>query len=166
MTGDASFKTTCDLYDRFLEDARTPLPVLKDFGGRRRFRGEVVTVKCFEDNSRIKEQLATPGKGKVLVVDAGGSDRCAVLGDLIAGDAAKNGWEGVVVFGYVRDRSALAALDVGVKAIGVTPRKSVRRGEGSVNIRVSFGGVHFDPGDVLVADEDGVIVLTSSQAGL
>lgn len=165
MTDDASLQTTCNLYDRFLDEARTPLPLFKDFGGRKRFRGEVVTVKCFEDNSRIKEQLAAPGKGKVLVVDAGGSDRCAVLGDLIAGDAVKNGWEGLVVFGYVRDSRALAALDIGVKALGVTPRKSVRRGEGSVNLRVSFAGVSFDAGDILVADEDGMIVLTKEQAG-
>lgn len=163
MIDDAAFTSTCDLYDQFLDEARTPLPLFKDFGGRKRFRGEIVTVKCFEDNSRIKELLAAPGAGKVLVVDAGGSDRCAVLGDQIANDAVKNGWEGVVVFGYVRDSRALAALDIGVKALGLTPRKSVRRGEGSVNLRVSFAGVHFDPGDILVADEDGVIVLTKEQ---
>ena len=130
----------------------------------KRFRGEVVTIKCFEDNSRVKERLSTPGKGKVLVIDAGGSARCAVLGDVIAVEAVKNRWEGVLVFGYVRDSRALATLDIGVKALGVTPRKSVRRGEGSVNIRISFAGVHFDVGDILIADEDGVIVLTKAQA--
>jgi regulator of ribonuclease activity A len=90
--------------------------------------------------------------------------RCAVLGDLVAGEALKNGWEGVVVFGCVRDSAALAALDIGVKALGLNPRKSVRRDEGSTDLRLSFAGIHVDPGDVLVADEDGMIVLTPEQA--
>lgn len=158
------FDSTCDLYDRFLDEARTLAPLFRDFGGRKRFHGIVVTVKCFEDNSRIKELLATDGRGKVLAVDAGGSARCAVLGDMIAKDAVRNGWEGVIVHGYVRGSAALAELDIGVKALGVTPRKSVRRGEGVAHPRISFAGVHLDEGDMLYADEDGVIVLTREQA--
>jgi regulator of ribonuclease activity A len=164
MPDETSFPGTCDLYDQFLDAARVPQPVFSDFGGRKRFHGEVATIKCFEDNSRIKELVATAGRGKVLVVDGGGSMRCAVLGDLVAGEALKNGWEGVVVFGCVRDSAALAALDIGIKALGLNPRKSVRRGEGSTDLSLSFAGIHVDPGDVLVADEDGMIVLTPEQA--
>jgi regulator of ribonuclease activity A len=159
-----AFRSTCDLYDEFLDAARVPDPVFRDYGGREQFRGEIVTVKCFEDNSRIKEMVAMDGAGKVLVVDAGGSMRCAVLGDLVAGEAAKNGWEGIVVYGCVRDSAALAGMDIGVKALGTTPRKSVRRGEGSTHLRIAFAGTHFDDGDVLVADRDGIIVLTAEQA--
>ena len=164
MPDEISFPSTCDLYDRFLDAARVPEPVFSDFGGRKRFHGRVATIKCFEDNSRIKELVATAGRGKVLVVDGGGSMRCAVLGDLVAGEALKNGWEGVVVFGCVRDSAALVALDIGIKALGLNPRKSVRRGEGSADLGLNFAGVHIDPGDVLAADEDGLIILTPEQA--
>jgi regulator of ribonuclease activity A len=148
--------------DSILLDGASPL--FHDYGARKRFRGVVTTVKCFEDNSRVKELLAEDGRGKVLVVDAGGSSRCAILGDMIAEDAVRNGWEGIVVYGYVRDSVALSRLDIGVKALGVVPRKSVRRGEGAAHLRVSFAGVHFDDGDMLFSDEDGVIVLTREQA--
>jgi regulator of ribonuclease activity A len=152
-------QTTSDLYDQFGEQLRVLPPVFQDFGGRARFSGEVVTVHCFEDNSRIKELLSTPGAGKVLLVDGGGSLRCALLGDLIAGAGVSNGWEGVVIHGCVRDRVALKALDLGVRALGATPRKSVRRGEGQTQIAVDIGGVPCNPGDRLIADEDGIVLL-------
>ena len=90
-------KPTCDLYDDFL-DAVGVFPLgFKHFGGRLAFHGRAETVKCFEDNSRIKDLAATDGRGKVMVVDAGGSTRCAVLGDMIAGDAVRNGWAGIII---------------------------------------------------------------------
>ncbi|MEM8573913.1 MAG: ribonuclease E activity regulator RraA [Pseudomonadota bacterium] len=165
MTDDTSLRSTCDLYDKYLDEVRVPEPVFDDFGGRIRFRGTAETVKCFEDNSRIKDLVATGGRGKVLVVDAGGSVRCAVLGDFVAGEALKNGWEGIVVYGCVRDSAALAELGIGIKALGLNPRKSVRRGEGNTGLRISFVGIYVDPGDVIVADEDGIVVLTADQAG-
>lgn len=155
---------TSDLYDRFEDRLRVLPPVFNDYGQRRRFRGEAVTVKCFEDNSKVKELAGTPGRGKVMVVDGGGSTRCALLGDLIGADAVKNGWEGVVIHGCVRDSAALAELDLGVKAIGTTPRKSLRRGEGQTALAIAIGGVTVRPGDVVVADEDGVVVLEAAQA--
>ena len=161
---DDAFPSTCDIYDRFLDEVRVPWPIFRDFGQKRRFSGAIATVKCFEDNSRIKEQVATPGEGRVLVVDAGGSNRCAVMGDLVVGEAAKNGWAGILLFGFVRDVCALAEIDIGLKGLGSIPRKSVRRGEGTVDIPLNFGGVDFRPGDIVVSDEDGVVVLTSEQA--
>jgi regulator of ribonuclease activity A len=153
-----TFKTT-DLCDQFEKSVRVLAPIFGDFGGRANFHGAAVTVKCFEDNSRIKELSLTPGAGKVLVVDAGGSSRCAVLGDVIAGDFTKNGWEGVVLFGYVRDRIDLARLQLGVKALGSNPRRSFKRSEGQINIPVEIGGHVCSPGDHIYADEDGVIIL-------
>ena len=155
---------TTDLYDRFGEAARVLPPVFQDFGGRSAFSGQVVTVKCFEDNSRVKELAATPGRGKVMLVDGGGSLRCALLGDLIAADAVKNGWEGLVIHGCVRDRAALRELPLGVKALAATPRTSVRRGEGQTGIEIVIGGIACRDGDRLYADEDGVLLVDAASA--
>lgn len=149
---------TCDLCDENPDDVRVLEPMLAQFGGRECFGGEIVAVKCFEDNSRVKETLGTPGKGKVLVVDGGGSLRCALLGDMIGEDAVKNGWEGVIVYGCVRDVDALGTLDLGVQALGAIPLKSNRRGEGQKDIAVTFGGVTFRNGEYVYADNNGVIV--------
>lgn len=155
--------STCDLSDRFADAVRVPLPVFRNFGGRRRFSGTAVTVKCFEDNSRLKELLTTPGHGKVLVVDGGGSMRCALLGDIIATDAVANGWEGIVVYGCVRDTAVLADLDIAIKALAATPRRSTRRDEGTVDLVVDIAGVPIANGDFVVGDEDGLVVLTPDQ---
>ncbi len=127
------------------------------YGGRERFGGPVATVKCFEDNSRVKEQLAEPGKGRVLVVDGGGSLRHALIGDMIAGGAHDNGWAGVIIHGACRDVEVLSEIDLGVFALGCVPVKSVRRDEGQVDLPVHFGGVTFRPGEWVYADANGVI---------
>ena len=117
-----------------------------------------ITVKCFEDNSKVKELLATPGAGRVLFVDGGGSLRRALLGDLIAASAVKQGWSGVVVYGAVRDVDALAEMDLGVQALGTTPLKTERRGLGDANVPVRVAGVSIKSGDWLYADNNGVII--------
>ncbi|PTQ88388.1 ribonuclease E activity regulator RraA [Agitococcus lubricus] len=152
-----SHYVTPDLCDAY-PTVRVITPMFKNFGGRQSFGGQVVTVKCFEDNSRVKELLATDGKGKVLVVDGGGSLRCALLGDLIGDSAVKYGWEGVVIYGCVRDVDALAQLDLGVQALAAMPLKSVRKGVGEVGISLSFGGVTIQDGEYIYADNNGVIV--------
>lgn len=130
----------------------------QSYGGRRSFGGRLETVKCFEDNSRVKEHLASPGEGKVLVVDGGGSLRHALIGDMIAEKAVSTGWAGVIIFGACRDVDALADLDIGVFTLGCVPIKSVRNGEGQLNVPVQFGGVTFKPGNYVYADGNGVIV--------
>lgn len=158
------FVPTCDLFDTFKDEARFVRPGFRDFGAVRRFAGEAVTVKCFEDNSRIKERLAAPGAGKVLVVDGAGSLRCALMGDMIAASAVRNGWAGVVIWGCVRDVAELATLDLGIKALDAMPRASTRRDQGVLDVPVELPGVTVHPGDVIVADEDGIVVLTAEQA--
>ena len=155
-------KGTCDLYDEYLDTVRVLPAGLVQLGGRRRFHGPAITVKCFEDNSRIKELANSPGEGRVMMVDAGGSTRAAVMGDVIAGEARAHGWAGAVIWGAVRDRAELAALDFGLLALGVTPRKSTRRDEGSIGLEVSLGGVLVMPGELVVADEDGVLVFPAT----
>lgn len=152
-----TFKTA-DLYDQHGDTLRVCEPIFRDFGGMSRFHGPIVTVKCFEDNSLVKSTLAEPGAGRVLVVDAGGSRRCAMLGDLIAASAVEQGWAGVVLFGCVRDTVEIGAMPLGIKALASIPRKSERRGEGQRDIPVTFAGVRFAPGDHIYCDEDGLLV--------
>ncbi len=155
---------TCDLLDDHPDVAwQVMSPYLdgkhfKSYGARSSFCGEVVTVKCFEDNSRVKELLASDGQGKVLVVDGGGSMRCALMGDLIAAAAVKHQWRGVVIYGCVRDVDVLAELDLGVHALAAIPQKSTRKGVGEVDLTVQFGGVTIHSGDYLYADNNGIII--------
>jgi len=149
---------TPDLCDAFPDLVQVAEPLFANFGGRDAFGGQIVTVKCFEDNSKVKEQLALPGQGKVLVVDGGGSLRCALLGDQVAAQAAKNGWEGVLVYGCVRDVDVLAETDLGVQALAAHPKKTEKRDMGDVNRAVTFAGLTFVPGDFLYADNNGVII--------
>jgi regulator of ribonuclease activity A len=158
MNGDWA---TADLCDQHPEVA-VAAPVFRSFGGRRRFAGAIATLRCFEDNSLVRERLTEPGNGRVLVVDGAGSMRCALVGDLLGALGVKNGWAGVVVHGCVRDTAALGAMDLGVLALAAHPMKSVKRGEGERDVVVAFAGVMFRPGAWLYADEDGVIVAPSS----
>jgi regulator of ribonuclease activity A len=122
------------------------------------FGGEVVTIKCHEDNSLVKESVGKPGNGKVMVVDGGGSMRNALLGDMLAEKAAKNGWEGFVIFGCIRDIDVIMETNLGVQALAVHPRKTEKKGIGEINVPVKFAGVQINPGDYIYADNNGVIV--------
>jgi len=157
---------TCDLLDANPE-SQVCLPNIEGksfhtFGGKDRFCGEIVTVKCFEDNSYVKSLLNSNGKdkdgnGKVLVVDGGGSMRCALLGDMIAQAAVDNRWAGVIVYGCVRDVDDMAKMDIGVMALGCIPRKSTRRDEGQTDIEISFGDLTLNSGMFVYADNNGII---------
>lgn len=149
--------TTPDLCDDH-PDVRVVDPVFRTYGGRPAFHGPVVTVRCFEDNSRVRELANTPGEGRVIVVDGGGSLRRALLGDQIAAAAARNGWSGLLIFGAVRDVDALEQTDLGVQALASHPMKTEKRGLGDVDVVITFAGVTFTPGDWLYADRNGVIV--------
>lgn len=149
---------TTDLCDAHPEAVSIVHPAFVSFGGRRRFWGAIATVRCYEDNSLVRELLGEPGAGRVLVVDGGGSLRCALLGDQLGALGVRNGWSGVLVWGCVRDTAALAAMDLGVLALAAHPLKSVKRGQGDREVAVSFAGVTFHPGHRLYADEDGVVI--------
>ena len=149
---------TPDLCDTYPELVQVLEPMFSNFGGRDSFGGEIVTIKCFEDNSRVKEHAELPGNGKVLVVDGGGWLRRALLGDMIAEKAAKNGWEGLVIYGCIRDVDVIAQTDLGVQALASHPKKSDRRGLGEINVPVTFAGVTFRPGEFIYADNNGVII--------
>lgn len=152
-----TIKTT-DLCDEHSDSLRILAPIFLDYGGVRAFGGPVSTVKIFEDNSLVRTALEEPGKGRVLVVDGGGSMRCALLGDNLAELGRDHGWSGVLVYGCIRDSADIAGIDIGVKALNTHPLKSVKKGVGERDVPVTFGGVTIRPGDYLYADEDGVVV--------
>lgn len=149
---------TPDLCDDFPDDVRVLAPMFNNYGGKRNFYGKVVTVKCHEDNSLVKEQAGLAGEGRVLVVDGGGSLRKALLGDMIAENAVKNGWAGFVIYGCIRDVDAISSLDLGVQALNTIPLKTEKRGIGDLNVPVTFGGVTINPGEFIYADNNGVVV--------
>jgi regulator of ribonuclease activity A len=159
--------STCDLCDTHKASLlasggaglRVLPPVFRDFGGRAKFAGTVTTVKCFEDNTSVKAAVESPGLGRVLVVDGGGSLRRALLGGNLAAAAAKNGWAGVVIDGCIRDVAELAASAVGIRALAAVPLPTDRRNEGLRDVAVQIQGVWVRPGDRLYADADGIAVM-------
>lgn len=149
---------TADLCDAFGNAARAAAPLFKDFGGAARFWGPIATVQVTEDNALVCEVLETAGRGRVLVVDGGGSTRCALVGGRLAQLAHANGWSGLVVNGCVRDSAELARIPIGVRALAAAPRKSGKAGTGKRGVPVEVAGVTFTPGHWLYADADGIIV--------
>lgn len=161
---------TCDICDAFEDDTsgdiRVLPPVFRDFGTLKRFCGPVVTLRCLEDNSRVREAVNTPGYvdtpkgrvGRVLVVDGAGSVRRALVGGNLAAAAARNGWAGLVVDGAVRDLAELKQAGVGIRALALMPMRTAKRGEGQADLPVQIQGVWVRPGDWLYADEDGMVV--------
>lgn len=148
---------TADLFDEF--GARVTfcdLPLLK-YGRKPFFAGAIQTVKCFEDNTVVRAQLETPGQGRILVVDGGGSSRVALLGDILAELSIKSGWAGLIINGSIRDSAEINDMDQTVFALGVTPCKSAKENWGKVGCEIRFGGVVFRPGGFVYGDADGVL---------
>lgn len=158
----ASTPSTCDLCDAHKNELsgtfRVLPPVFQSYGARPAFCGQVITVQCHEDNSRVKEQVDSPGLGRVLVVDGGASLRRALLGGNLGAAAARNGWAGVLIDGCVRDVAELAACDVGIRALAAMPLPTEKRGQGQSHVPVLIQGVRVAPGDWLYADADGIVL--------
>ena len=153
--------TIPDLCDEHLSKLQVLDPLFTNYGGKEKFWGEIITVKCFEDNSLVKNNLAGDGTGKVMVVDGGGSSRCALLGDMLAAMAVEHGWQGLVINGCVRDVEILETIKLGVCALNCYPVKSEKRNVGQLNVPVTFAGVSFEPGRFLYADKNGIVVASS-----
>jgi len=149
--------STPDLSDQHPEVSVIALPLF-NFGGRQQFCGRCVTIKCHEDNSLVKTTVGEPGEGRVLVVDGGGSTRRALVGDMIAEQAAINGWSGIIINGVIRDVDEVGAIDLGVKALGTCPLKTEKLGMGQRDVLLEIGGARINPGDYIYADNNGVLV--------
>jgi regulator of ribonuclease activity A len=148
-----------DICDEFPQDIRVLESLFSNFGGKQRFSGEIITIECFEDNSLVRDAVRTEGRGRVIVVDGGGSLRRALFGDMLAAKAVENGWQGVLINGCVRDVEILETIDLGVKALNCHPVKTDKRGEGRLNVPVRFAGVCFKPGQYLYADKNGTVIV-------
>ena len=158
--GDIVIPTTADLSDAHPE-ADIAEPVFRDFGALSSFHGPMVVIKVFEDNALVRTLLEEPGAGRVLVVDGGGSRRCALIGGNMAQLAVANGWSGLVIYGCIRDSGEIRELPIGVKALGTHPRKSEKGlHQGRRDRPVTFAGVTFRSGQWLYADSDGILVST------
>lgn len=149
---------TADLYDEYGDALQIATPMFNDYGGQVSFSGLASTVKVFEDNSLVRDALEQSGGGRVLVVDGGGSLRCALLGDMLAELGQNNNWAGVIVYGCIRDSAVISTMKIGVKALNTNPRKSVKKGVGERDVTVSFADVTISPGDYIYADEDGFVI--------
>lgn len=150
---------TSDLCDQYADILQVAKPIgLNDYGGKKNFHGKIETVKCYENNPMVRDALSHDGKGKVLVIDGGGSLKCALLGDMIGEMALNNLWSGIIVFGCIRDSVALSKLNIGVKALNTNPMKSRKENKGEKNISVHFAGIDFNPGEYVYCDEDGIVV--------
>lgn len=153
--------STPDLCDQFGDRVQVAEPVFRHYGGQRQFAGPCQTIQCYEDNSRVAEQVAEAGRGRVLMVDGGASLRRSLLGDNLAGKAVANGWSGIVIYGCLRDVEAIAAMDLGVMALASIPRKTEKLGQGKVGVPLSFAGLRLQPGYWVYADETGLIAAST-----
>lgn len=153
-----TFKTADLLDDNEDKALQIVQPGFFSYGANKRFSGQIVTIKIHEDNSLVRELMAEDGNGKVLVVDGGGSTRCALLGDMLAEKGVKNGWSGLIIYGLIRDSADINEMAIGVKALGTFPLKSVKRGVGLRDEVVHFHDVTFTPGHYVYSDEDGIVV--------
>ncbi len=149
---------TADLCDFYAAELQIAEPIFKDYGGTAAFAGQIVTVKVEDDNTGVRALLETPGDGRVLVVDNGGSLRCALVGDILGELAVSNHWAGLIVNGCIRDSDELRRLPIGLKALATMPVKSQKRGSGVRDLPVIFAGVTFTPGHYVYADADGIVV--------
>jgi regulator of ribonuclease activity A len=150
--------STADLCDAHPERIRVVDALFQDYGGVRQFSGPVETVRVFEDNALVRRMLEQEGEGRILVIDGGGSLRCALLGGHLAALAQANGWAGLLINRCVRDRPELAAVSIGIRALNTNPMRPSKEGKGTCGVPVSFGGTTFAPGKVLYADEDGILL--------
>ena len=153
-----AIRKTADLVDLYDDKLTFCDYGLIKFGQAEGFEGEITTLKTFEDNALLRETLEQPGRGRVLVVDAGGSTRVAIVGDQIAALGMNNGWAGLVLNGSIRDSVDIDAMDFAVFAVGTSPKKSTKTRAGFRDVPVTFGNVTFTPGHYLYADADGILV--------
>lgn len=150
--------STADLYDVYGDRCQSCQTQFRQYGGRKVFFGRIQTIECLNDNVLLRKTLEGRSDGGVLVVDGAAHLGGALVGDMIARLGMESGWSGLVLYGAIRDANAIAALDIGVKALGTNPKKSGKNGIGRVNVPVSFGTVTFTPGHWLYSDDDGILV--------
>lgn len=149
---------TADVVDAHPGDFQSLALQLRSFGTVRLFGGLAHTIRCHEDNALVRQELSTPGEGRVLFIDGGGSVCAALVGDQIAGLAVMNEWAGIIVHGAIRDSAVINTMAIGVKALGTNPMKSSKTGSGEIGATLTIAGGSVRPGALVIADDDGVLV--------
>ncbi len=150
--------STPDLKDKYERKVFQGFEPMKSFGKKDFFFGQIKTVTCHDDNSKVKEILATNGKGKVLVINSNLITHAAMIGDEIAQKAIDNQWNGIFVAGCVRDVELLKEMDIGILALGSTTTKTNKNNKGFSGEDVIFGGVILSENSWLYADKNGWLV--------
>ena len=154
---------TSNLSDLYPSDLKYMDSIFKSYGQTSRFSGPIATISCFEDIFLIKDLLSQPGNGQVLLIDGGGSDKSALFDETLALEAINNNWAGIIINGRIRQSNQIKNLPIGVKAIGESVRKSSCRNGGEMNGKIEMAGVEIAPGDLVIADEDGVVVFEKKE---
>jgi len=151
---------TADLCDRFSDQPNFQIaePIFRQFGAKLRFSGQITTLKVFEDNSLVRATVKNKVTDRVLVIDGGGSRRCALLGDTLTGLAMENGWQGIIVYGCIRGSERIDQMPIGVMALNTHPLRSRKHGSGDLDVMITFAGVNFKKDHYLYADRDGILV--------
>ena len=127
--------------------------------------GPAFTIStCPGDNLLLHKALDMAQPGDILVVAAQGDQTNSIMGELMAMWAKKKGLGGFIFDGAIRDIGALKNMDLPIYASGITPAGPYKDGPGEINFAVSCGGVVINPGDILVGDEDGVVVIRPEDA--
>ena len=145
----------CDIYADMIDVVE---PMFMNFGGKSSFGGRVTTLKCFESLGLIEDIVAQPGLGKVLLIDGGGSLRRALIDSDIAQQACDNEWEGIIVYGSIREVDKLEDINIGIQALASIPVGADNNRFGELDVAVNFGGVTFLPDDHVYADSTGIIL--------
>lgn len=152
--------TTADLCDKHSSVANLQIaePIFKSFGKSRCFSGQISTVKVFEDNALLQQILTKKVSQRILVIDGGGSHRCALLGEDLIKMAAQNGWQGIIIYGCIRHADKINTLPIGIRALHTHPLESHKKGTGEHDSALNFAGTYFKTNHYLYADNDGIIV--------
>ncbi len=150
--------STPDLCDKYESELKILEPIFSHYGGKKYCSGEISTVLCENDNSLVVERLNSPGAGKVLVVDGKGSRKYSLLGDRLAQIALDNCWSGILINGSLRDVEILSGLPITILALGSIPRKTIKLGQGSIDVSLRFAGIEIHPNHYLYADQTGIII--------
>ncbi|WP_087022121.1 putative 4-hydroxy-4-methyl-2-oxoglutarate aldolase [Thaumasiovibrio subtropicus] len=147
-----------DLCDVYPDDVQWLPMQWQSYGATKIFSGEIVTLRCYHDNSYVKKWVNEPGNGRVLFVDGSGATQRALLGDMLAEKALENGWAGIVINGVIRDAGAIGKMAIGVMALGTCPIKTEKRDKGEEQIALRVHEIAVSPGNYLYADLNGVVI--------
>ena len=151
---------TADICDEIQDEAQVVEPIFKAYGGVEKAFGRIRTLRLKRNNTELIAMLKEPGDDAFLAVDVG-AEYYAVVGENLMKLAQHNGWAGILVNGFVRDIHVTTTVPVGLWALGTCPRKSFEHNPAERGEVLKFAGAVFEEGDWVMADRDGIIVVSN-----